>query len=983
MRFTPTEKFQFFAKSTGNNIAWRVYIKPTTDISEPLSSGTWIEVTDKIIAIPDAASTIEYEIGQFTSDSITLEGDDIQYWTNIFNVPDATYIEMKIVGTLGQNGDLCTDEAIIFSGFIDKIGVTYTESSNTVSFTAFTAQELGNRIAAENLTTQYVEQDVQQDGTNIHGLFLLNVPGLFVTNANLADEELQLGDHVLGYSFNQDSFAQESNQILNGTFANGTDGWVTSSGWTVAGNKITAPANHPGINFWQYQTVQANDNYTLTYTISNRTAGSVAVLFNNFQVDAQAANGTFTSHFALPVNNNVFKFIGSPGPSFAGSISNISLTKDAKIVNNYILKLDGGRETRIESQNAYTIVGNGEDVNSDTQQVRVYCRATGSLPVVSVDSNLVVINEGQILPNQWYTNVGLRFLLSVIYNKLGITNTNIGNLEIQINPFADRPTEISFLDTPPNDGTVLGNKWAITTDGTDLFIPVGNKIYRRSKTSEQYTLLATLPDVKSLVSKLMYNARNNHLWIYYGTNTNGQGNGLLRRYDITGNILSAELSLQTSVPFAADVTSYGSIELVDFNYSGILFKYGIAFTDASSTNKGRLRFVDGVTLAITTALNGDTDYGFPSAQADSINSHFMFVRNGNEVWFKAGGVTQFSDDALLKSHINGAGVFISDGVILTPIDPYFTAAYSPVEDRIYYWLKINTFVASHTPNNATTSINLFDMSFNADIFNMFYGGGTVWFTLIDYDPFIAGKFYYLYGYTHNEVHDFQNYEELSNQAGTQFTQLTFSDRLFGLDTVGRLFQYSSFRSPYSQEAVFAGTTITDALNQSLQSFDLVGNISSTKKATVFVRGDTNGRPVTSGNTLALSLDEISDVQKNTFSYSKVGLVEVSNGTDKANFNGTTFNTTVLSDTRTLSLSNALIPKELLEDLAYTIFQFLKTDKTLYTFEIVQPLYQFEPLDNCNFSVNNGKIIVAVNGDGFPIYTTDLKPDGTMTIGVLV
>ena len=136
MKLTATSIFNVLAAGASKEISWQIYAKKTTSLSESLATGTWIELTNRVdwSSFPDINQGIEYQVGQFHSDSVDVRGHDVQWWkANIFNASASQYIELKISMTLAG----ASDTVPMFAGFVDKAGVIYNELENSVTFSAF------------------------------------------------------------------------------------------------------------------------------------------------------------------------------------------------------------------------------------------------------------------------------------------------------------------------------------------------------------------------------------------------------------------------------------------------------------------------------------------------------------------------------------------------------------------------------------------------------------------------------------------------------------------------------------------------------------------------------------------------------------------------------------------------------------------------------------------------------------------------------
>jgi len=205
--------------------------------------------------------------------------------------------------------------------------------------------------------------------------------------------------------------------------------------------------------------------------------------------------------------------------------------------------------------------------------------------------------------------------------------------------------------------------------------------------------------------------------------------------------------------------------------------------------------------------------------------------------------------------------------------------------------------------------------------------------------------------------------------------------LLGIDVMGRLWKYDTDVNFFMTTGDFEGKNVREALNATLQAFNLIAIVSSTKAAYVYRRGNDTGVPQTSGNTLEITTSDPSNL-KRLYSYlTKVEFVKLSNGLRTVTYDGSTFGSAVLSNTRSIEIDNPLIPDELLEDFAFRIFKYFERDWTMYEIPLDNvPLYQFEPFDECSIAFTGTKVLVSDSG---PIYGVTIHPNCSMTVRVLI
>ncbi|MDC0637749.1 hypothetical protein OAP25_03510, partial [Flavobacteriaceae bacterium] len=82
------------------------------------------------------------------------------------------------------------------------------------------------------------------------------------------------------------------NEITNGTFDNSV-GWTLGTGWTIAGGVATASASI-GSTLYQDPPLVIGQTYTVTFTISNYSAGTVKIRLGLASGTLRSANGTYT-----------------------------------------------------------------------------------------------------------------------------------------------------------------------------------------------------------------------------------------------------------------------------------------------------------------------------------------------------------------------------------------------------------------------------------------------------------------------------------------------------------------------------------------------------------------------------------------------------------------------------------------------------------------------------------------------------------------
>lgn len=632
-------------------------------------------------------------------------------------------------------------------------------------------------------------------------------------------------------------------------------------------------------------------------------------------------------------------------------VHTITYTYDSSGAGTRKLKLDDGDDVTLTGDDAEYTLSN----SLVTEKVNVWVRKRAQMPTSeSVEEKIIVKALGSTLPYQFYQKIGGYRMLEIIYNKIGITSLSFDTL--QMNTYDSRYI-VSHIDLPPADEAVNGTRLAITSDGTYLYTAVGTKVYKRNMTTNIYTLLTTVTASHD-VYKLMYNARNGHLWILFSDNA---GDFKLRRLLLADNTYS-DVTLYT----------YGSPDaciLIDYNYTGSSWKYGVVYSVvAHDAVVGMLRFIDSSDMSDNLIINSTT-------LGSAIGAGYMFLKNGNDVRYGA-YVTAGAETYYFSYTVSVAGAWVDAGVIC-PSDAAEIGAYNIDEDAVYYLTAGNVCVQPadvHTPTVLKALLNVKCIFYNASDLKCY---------CIGYD---ATKGYEaLYGLSSDTITELdtaqRNPATIKSLSYSTYTMTNIGAVLYGIDASGRLFQYNDKINFYIENADCEGVTVTDALYKTLKAFNLMANISAAKKAYCYRRGNDSGTIQTTGNNIALNISITGELEKESQKYEKFDLIKVTGETSTVSYNGSSFTASILSDGRTFELSNPFIPDKITKDLAYYMYQFFKTSKDVYRIINKQiMLLQYEPFDGATLIFTTTRITKSGTG---VILSTDVSPDGIIAYEVLI
>lgn len=130
-------------------------------------------------------------------------------------------------------------------------------------------------------------------------------------------------------------------RAINGSFATDSD-WTKGSGWTIAAGVADAAAG-AGSDLSQATRLVIGNTYKFTFTVANRTAGSITPKAGTAAGTARSTNGTFTENIVCAGNTSI---IFSKDATFDGDIDNVSVVEVTPKVNlNVYPHLSGDAST--------------------------------------------------------------------------------------------------------------------------------------------------------------------------------------------------------------------------------------------------------------------------------------------------------------------------------------------------------------------------------------------------------------------------------------------------------------------------------------------------------------------------------------------------------------------------------------------------------------------------------------------------------------
>lgn len=629
-------------------------------------------------------------------------------------------------------------------------------------------------------------------------------------------------------------------------------------------------------------------------------------------------------------------------------------------------RLDSGDWVNVPgTASAFTLASSDE-----LEKITLYKAASVAVhPDDSIKESIIVRTAGDKLPYQWYTNHGLRGVINSAMSNLGISNVTYETLEM---PSHDGAETASVLDYPPNDVSVVGDRGPITVDNAgDIWLTIGNKLYKRTTSTEVYTLKATL-NTGDKVRRMWYNYRSgdhDDIWMYV---ENGSDTVIVL-YENTAN-----QTRRYTIATAADRVAFTSCHVLDYNYTGTSYRYYFCYT-VNPTPAGGGAFLDNgffrtLTKGTGTTLTMTTVWSDTKEVIGSIQANFMYQKSAGTLRY----VEEYSTAGYGygESTINTSGNWVQNARVFasTSFDGYLDglAAYHPTSDRVYFYAGSATGkVISHPAGSYSETDHHTLVGDPTEDFGgeLIYANGAVYYTTIS-----NSRVYIL----NISEYDDRNVWKVSGttasvrvsggiytdpNGGFQMAYNSTNGRLYAIGDSGMLHQLGSTVAMFARYADFTDQTITEAFNIIMKTYNLVGTITAEKKGYVFRRAGNTGTLNGTGTTLTVGLNQIESIREKVSAYPKIDLVTIKGYSKSTNYNGTAFDVIPAGDAKEIEVDSPLIPDTLIKHLAKHIYTCFSTTRNVYEVEVAVPYYEYEVFDNLSFNITAGSDAVSLNKNG--------------------
>lgn len=605
---------------------------------------------------------------------------------------------------------------------------------------------------------------------------------------------------------------------------------------------------------------------------------------------------------------------------------------------------------------------------TDTEKLDVYVNVD-ELPKydITLTDTVIVETQGNTLPQCPYYGKTLSEFIKLVYNRIGIDTVNINLVNLTTNNIQWSP-----IDTPVNDGVVVPKPTAICAVGNYILMGIGSKLYS-TDTTGTYTSLHDM-GTGSVITKLMYNNRNSHIWIYYRTSA---GRQYIKVASTNGTTYTDIYTWQ--IGEAIGVTFEDGVTILDYNYSGSDWKYGLLYQvrNPNLTGYNGVRFLqasDGTDILVT-----DTD----ATILFNSNVFVAFIEEDGDVIFPAIKRTD------MKQHLIKVAVTSSFGAYSIIADEYTPTGkqiYNHSNRRIYF---IDNYIikCAEYDSNSTNILETQVLNDTYKILSMYedtsdttYNGSIIYVsTATSSDP-TAAKYSVTFAIKLNSVYNVIKSPRIDDNCIT-----SLNSHIYISDYLGNFGEFTNSVIPYiAPEFDYTDITLRELLNQLLKAYNLTGIINSYKVASVYRRMNMNTTPkvlINSGQEVELTSNEVCSISINENEYQGYDIIEFNKVKCGLVNNTLTFGIGSFSDARILTLDSAIVPSVLNKDVCGMLCYFFSVDRKLYTVECGNiPYFQYEPFDKCILSMSDIKTNVSVSGT---IYSATYMKDGSTKFDVLI
>ncbi len=682
------------------------------------------------------------------------------------------------------------------------------------------------------------------------------------------------------------------------------------------------------------------------------------------------------------------------------------------------VSLDGGQPRQIIIGGNIVAIGNGVWPAPDTQRCTVLFR---DFPIPTTATARFYVDALGGTAHALQDTIPTGTLLTRAYAAMGITSITLDNLTLASWDGTDR---LSYLGRPPNDVTheTLPCKSIVAGAGTTIYIALGKSVYAYDTAAKTYTLLLT---VATNIIRLFYNARNTHLWIL---ESHDSGDSYAASYEVYNTATSAVTGAAVALRGAC---AAAACDLIDYNYTGTSYLYVLMVGDVTGyldqydtagtrtqigaagaytgyTWRGLFDGVAGynigdimewrgqawICLANATTVYTPPVTGPSNAYWRVANSNQSGVVSVLASFDAANGILYYSLTRNTGGQVYMAYITVQATGLWNAVTPWSASfcddptkvspgriAVSYTEQRAYWWDSSLTNIYSQTVGDGTRNVVPYQ---GADAMPSIDGCSG----MQNFGGIVTGSFQASAGWMliqtnalgsspHVDAIDLTSDLRLAGSGSALTSQGGIT---YGLDTAGRLFKLDSTIEMCHVGVDYSAMNIHDIIGKSLNAYLLLGKLSSMKKASVYKRIDGSGNLVTSGHSIAITVDNDEDITRKQEYLQACALISVTgqNGVTRT-YNGTVFDAGQQPGDVVFSLSSEWIPAAIVPDIAYWLWKFVSTGHDLFPLAVLSGNAETDVFDGAAVTFTTTKIQKSTTGI---IVDETIGADAGLTLKVL-
>ena len=280
--------------------------------------------TNSTINTSSGVAPVSVTNGAFSFLSMPVSYTSGQTYTLSAEINGTVDKQMRFQDIANDSGGLTTSNGLItMTGQPQRVSITFVANANSNSIVIARHTASGDY----SFTVKNVQVEEGPEATAF--IITEGDDGLeIVTTLNDTSDVWDFDGADLTPEVDPDSegvWERPSNIVVNHDFAVDAN-WTKGTGWSISDGKAVAVApNSSGFNLSQSNILTSGETYEITFTVSERTAGSVRFRANSVNGTTRSTNGTFTEIITVAGTTFILQALNS----FVGKIDNVTVEEYA------------------------------------------------------------------------------------------------------------------------------------------------------------------------------------------------------------------------------------------------------------------------------------------------------------------------------------------------------------------------------------------------------------------------------------------------------------------------------------------------------------------------------------------------------------------------------------------------------------------------------------------------------------------------------